>query len=188
MTGKTSASSLSPIRCATIRDVTRRRYTEAEKADAVALYLDHGPTIASDQTGIPSTTISSWAQRSGLASQRSEKLNAGVKASKLAWEERRTTLAHEMGQVAELALERCHSALTGDSLVIDAVNAKGEHYDRIPNPSDAKNLALTMAILADKAQLLTGSATSRAEHATTPQVAAHLRDELAARRAQAAAA
>jgi hypothetical protein len=58
-----------------------------------------------------------------------------------------------------------------------------------PSPADKKNLALTLAILVDKASLLSGDATSRVETSslTKDQVAdrlKHMRDELGKRREQ----
>jgi hypothetical protein len=168
--------------------MARRTYTADEKAAALAAYLADGAAEASRATGIPRGTIVAWASHNGDATVRNEQQLDAVACSQLAWEKRRVDLAVEIGAVAELALQRCHQSLTGDGLLIKAIDAKGQPYDRIPGPADAKNLATTMAILVDKAQLLTGAATSRNEHATSPARAAAALDEIAARRARSNAA
>lgn len=62
-----------------------------------------------------------------------------------------------------------------------------------PTPADKKNLAVALGILADKASLLAGDATSRVETSKLDGTAVaerlkHVRDEVADRRAQAEAA
>lgn len=125
--------------------VARRIYTDDEKHRALELYVEHGLAEAVAQTGIPKGTVSSWVERTGLQTHADEQTAAAIEASKLRWEERRLDLAHEMGRVAELALK-----VAGEQL-------------EAGKPRDAQAAATTMAILADKAQLLTGGSTSRGE-------------------------
>lgn len=125
--------------------MARRSYTPDEKADALAAYVEHGPQEAATVTGIPKSTIASWARRAGVHTRSIENAAARVKAQHVAWEERRLRLAHDIGQTAEMALE-----VTRLNIAAGMVR-------------DAKDAATTMAILVDKAQLLTGSATARTE-------------------------
>lgn len=125
--------------------MARRTYTDEEKQRALALYETDGLAEAVLQTGIPKGTISSWGERAGLQTHGNEQTAAAVEATKLRWEERRLTLAHEMGSVAELALKVARENLEAGKT------------------RDAQAAATTMAILADKAQLLTGAATGRTE-------------------------
>lgn len=127
----------------------RRSYTDEDKAAALALYAEQGPTEVERQMGIPKATVASWAKRTGTRTVCIEKARARVEAAHLAWEERRLDMADRIGTAAELALVQCENALAGIA--------------GSPSMRDAKDAATTMAILIDKAQLLTGAATSRQE-------------------------
>jgi len=143
--------------------MARRSYTDDERETALDLYVDHGPAEASRITGIPIQTISTWAVNSGRSELRSEQLSGAVKASKLAWEARRADLSTEIGAVAELALRRCREGLESGEI-------------------SAKDAAVVTAVMVDKAQLLTGGATARSEHATSPSRAAELLSGIEGRR------
>jgi transposase-like protein len=125
--------------------VTRRSYTDADKADALALYESDGPTVVEAKLGIPKGTVTKWAKAAGTPTRFLENRSAGTQASALEWEQRRVDLAHRIGATAELALTRATEALEGNS------------------PREAQQAATTMAILIDKAQLLTGGVTARTE-------------------------
>jgi transposase-like protein len=116
------------------------------RARALALYADRGGAEAARQTGIPNGTIRSWAHRDGIAAVASQKTRAATEASRLRWEERRLELAHRVGEQAEEALDRVEMEIKSGKA------------------ADAKNMATTLAILVDKAQLLTGGSTNRREH------------------------
>jgi transposase-like protein len=145
--------------------MTRRSYTAAEKAEALELYRTDGPTIVEERLGIPKGTIAAWAARTGTQTVCIETTAARVVAKRLKWEERRADLADDIGNLARIALERA-TRLAEEG-----------------NTREAKDLATTMAIAVDKAQLLTGAATSRSEHITSDIDAAvvELEKELALR-------
>jgi hypothetical protein len=120
-----------------------KKWTDAQRDEALAIYRVDGPSEAARRTGIPRPTITSWACRNGEASLMRENLMANVLAQQLRWAERRESMVHEMGDVAQKALTKAGEAIDADKL------------------RDAKDAATTMAILVDKAQLLSGGATSR---------------------------
>jgi hypothetical protein len=127
----------------------KRSYTPEQRTQALELYRTDGPRAAAATTGIPLGTITSWAKNAGIRTRAIENAAACVQATSLKWEERRIGLAHEMGRVAELAISRAVDEL--------------DH---------AQAFATTAAILVDKAQLLTGAATSR--HETVSNVDAEI--------------
>lgn len=128
------------------------RWTPDQRREALELYVELGPSAASEATGIPKGTIGWWAHREGVRTVGAERTAAATEAAALRWAERRANLADEAGAAAALALEQTVHALQGrtdeDTLVLAGAR-------------DAKDLALTFAVLVDKAQLLTGEATSR---------------------------
>lgn len=123
--------------------MARRTWTDQQKTQALDLYVDHGAAHAEARTGIPAATIRSWAHRNGLAARCNENRRAQVEATKLAWAERRGVMVEEIGAAAHMALAQTVAAL------------------EIGRGRDAKDLATTMAILVDKAQLLAGDPTVR---------------------------
>jgi hypothetical protein len=143
-------------------------YQPELKAQALAIYADHGGAEASRETGVPATTIRSWAHRAGVATVATEKTRAATEAARLRWEERRLELAHQVGEQAEEALDRVAKEITSG------------------NAADAKNMATTLGILIDKAQLLTGGTTNRHEYASREDLERRAKelDELARRRAE----
>lgn len=118
------------------------KWTPEQRAEALELYVELGPAAASARTGIPVGTIASWAHRNGVQTRCIETTAARVEHSRLRWAERRADLAERIGAVAEKALDQTEHAL--------------DEGDR-----KAKDFALTMAVLVDKAQLLSGEATAR---------------------------
>ncbi|MGK2947778.1 MAG: transposase [Acidimicrobiales bacterium] len=130
----------------------RRTYTDEQKAEALALYASHGAAETARLTGVPEGTLQSWAHRSGVATACNENRRANVEALKTKWAERRLVMVHEIGAVAHMALAQAEAAVATGAC------------------KDAKDFATTMAILVDKAQLLSGEATSRTESRTTDQL------------------
>lgn len=132
----------------------RRTYTPEQKAEALALYAEIGGAEAARRTGISKGTLQSWAHRAGVHSVATERTEAAVKAMQAQWAERRAVMIDEIGAVAHMALMRAEQCITREN----------------PSGRDAKDFATTMAILIDKAQLLTGDATSRHETVVTDQL------------------
>jgi hypothetical protein len=126
--------------------MARTRYTDEQKAEALALYETHGPTAVETQQGIPKNTVAGWAKAAGIRTVRNERTAAAVEAHALAWAERRAEMVDRIGTVASAALDLCASSIA------DGTTSK------------AKDAATTMAILVDKAQLLGGDATTRHEN------------------------
>lgn len=111
------------------------------------------------------------------------------------WQDRKADLADKFADGAERLYGQLFAPHTLKEVKTVGIG-KGEQDLRMvevmltePSPADKKNLALTLAILVDKASLLAGDATQRVETSslTKDQVAErlkHYRDELAKRREQ----
>lgn len=129
------------------------RWSNDQKADALDM-LRNGDTLADTHraTGIPKQTISRWATRAGIDVVRPrQNIERAQQANENRWAELRETVANEAGGTARRILAIITAALDAGELEVKSVH-------------QAKDAATTMAILADKAQLLTGEATSRHEH------------------------
>lgn len=126
-----------------------RTYTDEQRAEGVALCLEVGMAEAHNRTGIPKPTLSRWLtpeQQTEMAERFQQKTAAATEASRQHWAELRAVMVDEAGDVAQRLL-RLIADHTGDLAP--------------SSPRDAKDLATAMAILVDKAQLLSGDATSR---------------------------
>ena len=140
------------------------KYTDKQKAEAVALYPEHGTAETARRTNIPPRTITRWAREAGLTAQAStEKTSkaraAGAARVAQAWGDFREAEAMGAGATAIRLREAIMQALA----------------DKKATALDAKNLAITYGILIDKAELLSGQATERIEHWVESDVDAELR-------------
>lgn len=128
----------------------RTRHTPEQRAEAIHLATTVGKAEAARRTGISSGTIGSWLTREGLTNADPEGRAEHIEVAQQTWVQRRADLGNRMGEVATDSLE----ALAGHV-------AAGQ-------TSKARELATTLAVLVDKAQLLAGAATSRTEVTSTP--------------------
>lgn len=124
-------------------------WTEQQKADAVALAVQVGPTEAGERLGIPKSSIYRWMtpdERDQWREHSRAKTRLAHEGTARKWAELRSAMVDDTGDVARRILEVLRDSVE----FIDVSTAR-----------DAKDLATAMAILVDKAQLLGGDATSR---------------------------
>lgn len=110
----------------------RTRYTQQDRDAALAIADEHGAQAASEQTGIAAGTIRRWRHEVGRA-----RAPNGVDPE--AWAQRKSAAADETWEAARAALARVHELL-GDG------SPRSER--------EAKDAALTLAILLDKSAAL----------------------------------
>lgn len=140
------------------------QYTDAQKADTVKLYDEHGTAETAKRTGINPRTIRRWAARAGHVSEDNAEKTATARAAGAqrviqAWGDFREAEAMSAGAAAIRAREAIVAAID------DLETSAGE----------AKALAITYGILIDKAELLSGNATERVEVWAESEVDAELR-------------
>lgn len=143
-------------------------WSPEQRTEALELYTDHGPAEASRRTGIPAKTIASWARRSGVQTEAPAKTAAAVEARKQQWAELRATVANQAGGTAQRILALVTDALDSGDLEVRTIG-------------QAKDAALTMAILVDKAQVLGGEASTITAHVGLREQVAEQAAELAPR-------
>lgn len=127
----------------------RMQYTEAQRDEALRLLAEVGKAEASRATGIPAGTIASWGHRNGVTAPSPEQLSAGMAAMAAVrtetWQVRKVALGEKLGTLCEKMATKIDERLDEDSL------------------RGVRDLAASIAILVDRAQLLTGGATQRTE-------------------------
>jgi hypothetical protein len=140
-----------------------RSYADAERNEALSLYLEVGAAEASRRCGVPAGTIRQWAHRRGLTTARTASARASVEAARLTWAQRRAEVATRAGEGAATFLD-------------DAIAEKSARNRR--------DLMAAFKMAAEGAQLLSGGATERVEltEEQRRERVRELRDELAARR------
>ena len=143
------------------------KYTDKQRAAAVALYDEHGTAETAKRTGITPRTIRRWAKDAGHVSEDNTK---------------KTTKARAVGaqRVAEawgtFREAEASGAGTTATQVRDAIVAAVDHGKRT---REARDLAVVYGILIDKAELLSGNATQRVQVWAESEVDAELRAMLA---------
>lgn len=108
----------------------RRRYTKRQKVVAISAAMASSVTAASEQLGIPATTIDYWMDRPEFVKLR---------------EKTREDLAQEMTTLAHLFATKL-----------------SQRVDEL----EPRDLVVALGIVTDKAQLLSGQATTRNENRT----------------------
>ena len=154
--------------------MTRSTYTDKQKADALALYVEHGPSEASRRTGVPKGTLSRWAAAANLETSRPQKATEAAEAHRAYAAEQRELLKRELLTKALDLLARMdepHQEFVG-------TQGKDVTYDRAPAQA-VKAYATSVGILIDKLRLEEGASTSREEHINVSEVDREL-DRLAA--------
>jgi hypothetical protein len=140
------------------------RWSEAKRSEALQLLRDQvGTQETARRTGVPAPTLSRWAAAEGIESPNAERTASANEATRLAWVQRRGQLVDRLGDVSAELLEKARNA----------------------DAREAQAFMTAVAIGVDKAQLLSGSATSRHEVLDAQrrrERVDRLQDELAERR------
>jgi len=138
-------------------------YTDADKADAVRLYLEHGLAEAHHRTGVPKPTLKRWLAAAGhdpseTAARSVAKTAAATEAHTARLEELRVKARAEFAESAVFAARQVRSSEKGN---------------------DAQGWAMAGGICLDKVRLELGEATERHEHGPTPERTPEQEAELA---------
>lgn len=156
------------------------------KAQALALYEEHGAAEASRRTGVPENTISQWARRAGVTMTRAEKTRAATAQHVATLAERRARLAADLLDDAEklrlslwssCKVHHWGSTSERDRNVVTTTTEFMEHEIDQPTFTDQKNILLACAIAIDKSNLLSGEATSRHETLNVDEARRRLAEE-----------
>jgi transposase-like protein len=154
--------------------MSRRRYSEKERQDALELYVEHGAPETARRLNIPKDTVASWARRAGLqtGAAGASRARARTESARARWEE---VSQEHREQLAGRLLAEVHSLaeqLQAPSLVRQVVVLSGGKDTpaswavadvELPHPTarDQRDRASAIGVLVEKVQLLSGGATER---------------------------
>jgi len=149
--------------------MTRRTYTDAEKAEALRLYVEVGPNEAGRRTGIDPGGITRWAKAEGLATL-TAKTETTLSELRARMELKKARLADGFLDDAEWLRQQIRQPSV-EKVVKTVGTGKGMTVTEIvdvefdePTAATKKTLLTAAAIAVDKAQILTGGPTERTEH------------------------
>jgi len=154
-------------------------YTEEQKAEALAAYLEVGSAEAGRRLGIPSRTIRHWVTQRALAQVRREKTEVAIAQLVLLQEHMREELRTRLLEKGLDALDRM------DQVHVDYRGKDSVRVEWEVAPAAAfKDYAVAMAVLLDKYRLEMGEATQRVEESGADDIERSIRqlvDEMARR-------
>lgn len=147
--------------------VSRARYTDEQKTEALALYVEHGPSEAARQTGIAKGTLASWAHREGLQTSATENLAVATEAALVRLADRKAQLASDlMDDIERLRLQLFAPCVEKKIMTVGTGDGRskvvvGEARRTQPTFTEQRQIMTALAIAVDKVQILTGEATER---------------------------
>jgi transposase len=146
------------------RAPVRRRWSVKLRQEALTAFVDRGPTAAAKKTGIPISTIKSWAKRQGLSAPASQATARATAAAAARAEQRRAKLREALIETAAEVLHRISEPHVELKVVSDGREA-GSHVERVkldgPTAAASRDYAVTVGILIDKYRLEMGEDTDR---------------------------
>ncbi len=133
-------------------------YTDEQKREAINLYIQHGTTTASQQSGIPKRTLLRWVKDSDVVARaRNKTAKATAELTRLNVERRERIKSQLLEKIEDLI----------GRMNLPHVDFKGKDAAMVTYPvatsGDVKNYSVSIGILIDKYRLEMGESTSRAE-------------------------
>lgn len=151
-----------------------RSYTTEERAEALAFYETDGVTRAEAKTGIHRRTIGRWAQAAGIVPQATTEKTTRARAdaaTRIAttWADYRARESTNAGAMAAALRTVIREQLAGTPIIADVKGKRTVVGSKIDG-RNIQSLTTAFGIFIDKAELLSGNATSRIETWATSEL------------------
>ncbi|MDN6135593.1 MAG: hypothetical protein L0J03_16030 [Brevibacterium sp.] len=127
--------------------MSRRVYSDEEKAEALRIYESDGPSAVLRDLGIPKGTVSRWAKAAGIGTVRNEKMAEAREAADNDSATLRAIAANQSIRVTNTIAEAIERRLAIEAETVDL-----------------KELATVYGIFADKHKLFVGMDQGNEEH------------------------
>lgn len=121
-----------------------KKYTQAQRDEALELYRTSGPTAVEKQLGIPKNTVMRWAKESGTRTVRNQATREAVEAKVVDGKLRRQSITHRLYGQAEKILDE----LEGDKFRTLIKGTQGRDKDvtlEFVPPNDRRTLVQTVS-------------------------------------------
>ena len=134
--------------------MTRRAHTDDEKAEALRIYEEHGPTAAQKQTGIHKATVTKWAKAAGVATVAVQNMREAREAIQESNAERRARLVQRLYGIAETSADLLENPAEYQTILKGEMGIeRGGRPGFIPAQDKQRELT-AMGIALDKAAML----------------------------------
>lgn len=124
-------------------------YTDEQKAEALRIYVEQGPTAASQAIGANKGTITRWAKNAGLRTNVTPNTQAATAAASAQAKQRRTELAMLLLEDAHKLRQQLWQPAT-----VHAFGGKDNTYEEheLPEPTfvDKKNILSAVGVAVDR--------------------------------------
>ena len=121
-----------------------KKYTEAQRAEALEIYESQGPTAVTKQLGIPKNTVMRWAKETGTRTVRNEATREAVEAKVVDGKLRRANIADRLYSQAETALDTLEGA-TFRTLIKGTQGRDKDVTLQFVPPNDRRTLVQTIS-------------------------------------------
>lgn len=122
-------------------------YTPDDRARAISVYREHGPSEAARRFGMSKSTVTRWAKAEGVSSaEPAERTRAATQAAQMTAKQRRAKLKDATLEDADTIRRMI---LAPQTTIVD-----GQVVELHPNPRDMRDLGVTFGILVDKYAVL----------------------------------
>lgn len=132
--------------------MARRVYTDKQKTEALRLYEVEGLSAAHKQTGIPKTTIQSWAKKAGVRTSATENVRAANEAQSESFKARRQRITDRLYGLAESTLDVLENPDEYQTIMRGEMGAEVVRRPGFIPAQDKKNEATSLGIVLDKAE------------------------------------
>lgn len=123
-------------------------YSPDDRARAISVYREHGPSEAARQFGMSKSTVTRWAKAEGVPpAEPAERTRAATQAAQTTAKQRRAKLKDAMLEDAD-TIRRL--ILAPQTVIVDGQVIEQAHA----NPRDMRDLGVTLGILVDKYTVL----------------------------------
>lgn len=154
--------------------MSRRVYTDEEKAEALTLYETVGPAEAARQSGIPKGTIAAWAKRTGVRTSATQNVREANEAQSENFKARRGRIIADLYGLAEDSVKLLKEPAQYQTILKGSMGVEGPEMPGFVPAQDKQREITAVGIMLDKALTLESHDASTEEHTAVDAWLAHV--------------
>lgn len=154
--------------------MSRRVYTDEEKAEALTLYETVGPAEAARQSGIPKGTIAAWAKRTGVRTSATQNVREANEAQSENFKARRGRIIADLYGLAEDSVKLLKEPTQYQTILKGSMGVEGPEMPGFVPAQDKQREITAVGIMLDKALTLESHDASTEEHTAVDAWLAHV--------------
>lgn len=154
--------------------MSRRVYSDEEKAEALTLYETVGPAEAARQSGIPKGTIAAWAKRTGVRTSATQNVREANEAQSENFKARRGRIIADLYGLAEDSVKLLKEPTQYQTILKGSMGVEGPEMPGFIPAQDKQREITAVGIMLDKALTLESHDASTEEHTAVDAWLAHV--------------